>query len=317
VTAGRTAEELAVTAVPQARPDETAGTARERLVEAPFDLTTELAVCEGEILRGVVPIERLLAASPSTPLIELLEEPPTVEPCADREAVALLAATEACRAVAVVDDQGRFRGLVPAVPLLVVLREEHEEDLARLVGMRSAATNARSASEEPVHRRLWHRLPWLGVGLLGAMGASAIVGAFEVQLRKEVLLALFVPAVVYMADAVGTQTETVVIRGVAVGVPISQVFRRELAAGIIIGALVGLAFFPFVVVAWGDARIAATAAIALFVSSSVATMVAMVLPYALVQAGQDPAFGSGPLATVIQDLLSILVYFAVALVLVE
>jgi magnesium transporter len=149
------------------------------------------------------------------------------------------------------------------------------------------------------------------------MGASAIVGAFEVQLRKEVLLALFVPAVVYMADAVGTQTETVVIRGVAVGVPISQVFRRELAAGIIIGALVGLAFFPFVVVAWGDARIAATAAIALFVSSSVATMVAMVLPYALVQAGQDPAFGSGPLATVIQDLLSILVYFAVALVLVE
>lgn len=286
-------------------------------MDASFDLATEIAVCEGEVLRGLVTIERLLAANASTPLVKLLEEPPIVAPGADREAVALLAAHEARRAVAVVDVQGRFRGLVPAEPMLVALREEHEEDLARLAGMRSAATNARSASEEPVHRRLWHRLPWLGVGLLGAMGASAIVGAFEAQLRKEVLLALFVPAVVYMADAVGTQTETVVIRGLAVGVPIGRVFRRELGAGVIIGALVGMAFFPFVIVAWGDVQIAATAAIALFVSSSVATIVAMVLPYALVQVGQDPAFGSGPLATVIQDVLSILVYFAVALALVE
>ena len=67
-------------------------------------------------------------------------------------------------------------------------------------------------------RRLWHRLPWLALGLLGAMASAAVVGAFEEQLRDQVLLAFFVPAVVYMADAVGTQTEAVVIRGMSVGV---------------------------------------------------------------------------------------------------
>ncbi len=70
---------------------------------------------------------------------------------------------------------------------------------------------------EPVARRLWHRLPWLGLGLLGAMASAVIVGAFEEEIREEVLLAFFLPAVVYMADAVGTQTETVVIRGMALG----------------------------------------------------------------------------------------------------
>lgn len=66
---------------------------------------------------------------------------------------------------------------------------------------------------------------------------------------------------------------------------------------------------------WGNGRLAATVGIALFVSSSIATLIAMVLPYFLARFGRDPAFGSGPLATVIQDLLSILVYFAVAVAL--
>jgi magnesium transporter len=101
----------------------------------------------------------------------------------------------------------------------------------------------------------------------------------------------------------------------AVGVPIRDIVWRELAAGAIIGALIGATFFPFTLAVWGNGRIAATVAIALFISSSIATLVAMVLPYALARLGHDPAFGSGPLATVIQDLLSILVYFAVGVTL--
>jgi magnesium transporter len=192
---------------------------------------------------------------------------------------------------------------------------EHDEDVARLGGLRASTSLARSAAEEPVRRRLWHRFPWLVIGLLGAMVSAGIVGAFEGEIREEVLLALFVPAVVYMADAVGTQTEAVVIRGMAVGVSIRDIVWRELAAGAIIGALIGATFFPFTLAVWGNGRIAATVAIALFISSSIATLVAMVLPYALARLGHDPAFGSGPLATVIQDLLSILVYFAVGVAL--
>jgi magnesium transporter len=200
--------------------------------------------------------------------------------------------------------------------LLQILEHEHEEDLARLGGFLAGASAARAASEESVLRRLWHRLPWLALGLVGAMASALVVGAFEEEIQKQVLLAFFVPAVVYMADAVGTQTETVVIRGMALGVSIRSVFARELGTGLVIGALLGSLFFPFALVAWGDAPVAAAVALSLGVSCSVATVVAMALPYALARLGRDPAFGSGPLATVIQDLLSILAYFGVAVLLV-
>jgi magnesium transporter len=119
-----------------------------------------------------------------------------------------------------------------------------------------------------------------------------------------------------MADAVGTQTETVVIRGMALGIRIRTVFARELVTGLVIGALLGSLFLFFALAAWSEARVAAAVALSLAISCSVATLVAMALPYALARFGRDPAFGSGPLATVIQDLLSILAYFGVAVLLV-
>jgi magnesium transporter len=205
---------------------------------------------------------------------------------------------------------------VPAGRLLQVLEMEHEEDLARIGGFLSGASQARTAAEETVARRLWHRLPWLALGLLGAMASAAVVGAYEEEIRKEVLLAFFVPAVVYMADAVGTQTEAVVIRGMAMGISIRSVFARELAGGIVIGALLGALFFLFVLAVWSEMRVAAAVSLALGISCSIASLVAMALPYGLARLGRDPAYGSGPLATVIQDLLSILAYFAVASLLV-
>ena len=120
--------------------------------------------------------------------------------------------------MAVVGEDGRFIGLVPPARLLGVLEQEHEEDLARLGGFLSRSRLAQRAAEETLARRLWHRLPWLLIGLLGAMGSAVIVGWFEDELREQILLALFIPAVVYMADAVGTQTETLVIRGLAAGI---------------------------------------------------------------------------------------------------
>jgi magnesium transporter len=196
--------------------------------------------------------------------------------------------------------------------MLAVLLAEHDEDLARLGGFMAGSERARSAAEEDVKQRLWHRLPWLLIGLLGAMASAVIVGAFEQQLEKKVLVAFFVPAVVYMADAVGTQTEAVVIRGLSVGVTLRPIVARELLTGLTIGLAIGGAFLPFALLAWGDAEVAVAVAIALVASCSFATIVAMALPWAFQRAGSDPAFGSGPLATVIQDLLSIAVYLAIA-----
>jgi magnesium transporter len=85
---------------------------------------------------------------------------------------------------------------------------------------------------------------------------------------------------------------------------------------LIVGVLIGAAFFPFALAVWGDEQVAAVVAVALVISCSVATVVAMALPYAIARLGGDPAFGAGPLATVIQDLLSILAYFTVAVLLI-
>ena len=313
-----TAAELAVSGVPRAEPRSSAGEMRAALAGEPFETAIDVAVCDHELLLGLVPIERVLAADYDTLLEDLLDETRVVVAAGtDREQVAWRVAHDLRRSAAVVDEDGRFLGVVPPETLLRVMLAEHEEDVARLGGLRASTSLARAASEEPVRRRLWHRLPWLVIGLLGAMVSAFIVGAFEEQIRNEVLLALFVPSVVYMADAVGTQTEAVVIRGMAVGVSIRDIVWRELASGAIIGVLIGATFFPFTLAVWGNGRIAATVAIALFISSSIATLVAMVLPYALARLGHDPAFGSGPLATVIQDLLSILVYFAVGIALLQ
>jgi magnesium transporter len=304
-----------VTDVPRASPETPAAAARQLVGNGRYRAVRNIALVAGERFVGAVAAEELLAAAPSRPLRELAFSPITVVPGEDLERAAHRAAQEGGSIVAVVDDDGRFHGFVPPEQLLQVLELEHEEDLARLGGFVSRAAEARLASEEAVPRRLWHRLPWLALGLAGAMGSALIVSAFEDELRKEVLLAFFIPAVVYMADAVGTQTETVMIRGMAVGVPVRRVLGRELVTGAVIGLLVGAAFFPFAFVVWGDAPVAASVAIALFVSCSVATLVAMALPAALSRFGRDPAFGSGPLATVIQDLLSIAAYFGVAMAL--
>jgi magnesium transporter len=262
---------------------------------------TEIAVLAGDRLIGVVPVERVLTAADDATLGDLAAPATVVAADADVEIATRAAARAGRRTVAVVDDRGRFTGLIPSERLLQVLEREHELDLARLGGFLSRASVARTASEEAVGRRLWHRLPWLALGLGGAMASAAIVGSFEQELQEEVLLAFFVPAVVYMADAVGTQTETVVIRAMSIGIPVRAMLVRELLTGLVIGTLVGLAFVPFAAAIWGDARVAATVGISLTVSCAV---------------GRDPAFGSGPLATVVQDLLSILAYFGIAALLV-
>jgi magnesium transporter len=95
-----------------------------------------------------------------------------------------------------------------------------------------------------------------------------------------------------------------------VGIPIRHVVRREILTGLLVGLALSLAFFPVALWRWGEQDVALAVFLSLFAACSTATLVAMVLPWFLTRLGKDPAFGSGPLATVIQDLLSILIYFA-------
>jgi magnesium transporter len=111
---------------------------------------------------------------------------------------------------------------------------------------------------------------------------------------------------------VGTQTEVLAVRGLAVGVSIREIVFKELLAGFLIGVCISAAFFPFCLLLYGDASLAVAVSVALLVSATMASVVALVLPWILSSMGKDPAFGSGPISTVIQDLLSIAIYLALA-----
>ena len=300
------------TRVPIAHPDERVGDFRGRLAGERFDSAGDVAVVVAGRLVGTARIEDVLAASADATLGDLMDrDPPSIAPGTDQERAAWHAVQHRQTSIAVVDEAGRFQGLIPSWRLLGVLLREHDEDMARLGGFLHDSEVARTASEERVARRFWHRLPWLLVGLTGALFAAVIVGRFQDQLEANVLVALFIPGIVYMADAVGTQTETVLIRGLSVGIPVGRVVGRELVTGLLVGVVLAGVFVPIGLAAWGDADVVVAVALALFAACSTATIVAMALPALIKRLGADPAFGSGPLATVIQDLASILIYFAI------
>ena len=303
--------------VPIAAPEETVASVLDRMRGERFDSAVVVAVCSGQQLVGLLTIERLLAAPGQATLATVMDsEPPVVRPGVDQEHAAWLAAQRAEPGLAVVDEHGRFRGLIPPQRLAAILLEEHDEDMARLGGFLKSSATARSASEESVARRLWHRLPWLAVGLIGAMLTAILLGSIEDQISANVAVAYFIPAIVYLADAVGTQTETLAIRGLSVGVGIGRVAGREAATGLLVGLVLAAAMLPTISLLWHDVALAVTVSLAVLCASTIATVVAMALPYLLHRLGYDPAFGAGPLATVVQDLLSIVIYLgAVRLIL--
>lgn len=312
----RTAVEQFVTSrVPVCGPDDTAGTVRDALVGARHDVVDDIAVCDPEDgrLLGVIPGVRLSAAESSTPVRELMDpDPPVVTPGLDGEPAAWKAVEHGEVSLAVVDDDGSFRGFVPPTRLLAALLRTHDEDFARLGGYLSSTSSARVTFQEPLRRRLWHRVPWLMLGLAGAAASAWVVGGFDDRLDADVRLAFFIPGVVYMADAVGAQTDALIIRGLSVGASMRRGLWREAVTGALMGLIFFAVSFPAVLLVLGSADLALTVAITLFAASTVATLVAVVLPLALHRSGRDPAFGSGPLGTVVRDLLSLLIYFAVA-----
>jgi magnesium transporter len=315
-----TAGQLLVARVPHAAPDDRAGATLSRVQGHPFDYAGAVyLVAPDGTFAGVVPMTRLLAAKSETPLRELhVAAVPTVHAGTDQERVATLAIHHGLPAVPVLDRAGALLGVVPPEVLLEVLRHEHVEDLHRLAGIRHETTRARTAIEAPPLRRARDRLPWLLAGLAGSVLATAVMASFEEALRAQVAIAFFVPAIVYLADAVGTQTEAVAVRGISLShAPLARLVWGEVRTGALIGSTLGALAFLGIWTWLGDARLAAAVALSLLVASAVATTIGFAFPYALARTGRDPAYGSGPIATIIQDVFSLLVYFTIVAILVR
>jgi magnesium transporter len=292
---------------------ETAAAARRRLAaEPPQSIELMCVVDDAGRLLGALPGGRLVTLADGVTLREAMNPAyPRVRADTDQERAASLALHHGVDALPVVDHEDRLLGVMPAQALLQVLRREHVEDLHRLAGIRRETAQARHAIEDPPVRRARHRLPWLLVGLAGGALATAAMAGFEATIERAVAVAFFVPALVYLADAIGTQSEAVAVRGLSLTrAGIAHLLAGELRTGMLIGAALGvIAFLPIMLV-FGT-RLAAAVATSIFIAGSIAAAIGIGLPWLLARRGLDPAYGSGPVATVIQDILTIVVYFMV------
>lgn len=241
----------------------------------------------------------------------------TIHPEVDQEHAAYLALKHNIKALPVVDRERRFLGVLPSDAILAILHREMHEDTLHKIGIHHHGAHhehmLESAERIPIFPSFLHRLPWLAVGLFGGLAVANVVDAFEATLEKNLILAAFIPLVVYMGDAVGTQMEALIIRDLAVENRIHflhylmhQLAVVALMAGVFGGAIVvvGPLFLTMKV------SIVISISLALAILSSVCT--GLLIPYALSRLRTDPANASGPTATIIQDFLSVLIYFSIA-----
>jgi magnesium transporter len=298
--------------VPTGQANETLAEVLARLPGNVFDSADAIYVVDrAGRLQGLVPFPALLAERPERTLGQVMQSGPSVRTETDQEKAALVALRHGVSAVAVVDQESRLLGVVPGHTLLRVLWREHSEDVHRLAGVLREEEQAQAAVEGPPRRRLLRRLPWLLAGLGGSVIATAVMARFERAIEERVAIAFFIPAIVYLADAVGTQTEAMVVRYLAVGhAPLGRLLRGELTTGLLIGACLIALVFPATLVSFGDVWLATAVAVAVGTAGLVACGVGLVFPWLLSRVGRDPAFGSGPVATIVQDVLSLLIYFA-------
>ena len=264
-------------------------------------------------LAGVIPLARLISLDPARSVgSAIVPSFPLVRSEEDQERAASIALHHRVDALPVIDAEGRALGVLPSQVIMQVLRREHVEDLHRLAGIRHENAQARHAIEDSPLRRVRHRLPWLLVGLAGSGVATAAMARFESVLQANVAVAFFVPAIVYLADAIGTQSETIAVRGLSLTrAGIARLVAGELRAGLLIGLALGLCAFPAVQVAFGNWRLSLAVACAILAAGCVAAVMGMSLPWLFARLRRDPALGAGPVGTIIQDVLSILVYFEI------
>jgi magnesium transporter len=265
-------------------------------------------------LAGVLPLKILVVAPRDMIVRDLMEEDPkTLPPEADQEEAVKLFTKYKLKSIPVVSPDRSILGVVVYRDIFEVASQEVEEDFAKMAGAEMPAANL---TPWQTARR---RLPWLVITCVGGLGVSAIIRGFEDTLAEVIALATFSPLIAGMGGNVGSQTATVVVRGLATGeIKKGQEARtvlREFTSGAMLGsvyaAVLAMAAFALYGGRYGW-RFSAVVGAAMFISMCTAATMAALNPFLLRRAGADPATAAGPLITTTTDLLSNLVYFGLA-----
>lgn len=272
------------------------------------------------VLIGVLSLRDLILAPPEASVRDrMTPEVIAVALDTDQEEVARVIAKYDLLAVPVVDRFHRLRGIVTVDDVVDVLHEEAAEDLYSAGGVTVESHDEEMLILGRIRDAVKARLPWLLVTCLGGMLAGSVVHSFQRTLDGVTAAAMFMPLLAGMGGNVGTQSVTIVVRGMATGYidkgEILKVVLRESRVGVILGCLLGVAVF---LVAWfwhGDQRLGMVVGLALMANMTTAATVGALTPQAFRAFGIDPAVASGPFITTSIDVVGLTIYFTLISVL--
>lgn len=265
-------------------------------------------------LLGVVSLRDLLLASSTAPILEVMtENVVTVRPETDQEEVARTMARYDFSALPVTDEPGKLLGVITVDDVIDVLTQEQTEDVQRLGGV------------EPIEEGYFHtgfwtfvrkRMLWLSLLFVGQFFTGTALRHFDVVIQSVATLSFYIPLLISTGGNSGSQSASLIIRGLAVGdITTShflKVFLRELGQGLVMGIMLA-AVGVFRVWLWGDGiGFMITFGLTLVVIVTMGCVVGAMFPLLLRRIGLDPATSSAPFIATVIDLLGIVAYFSVA-----
>jgi magnesium transporter len=270
---------------------------------------------ENDLLLGVVGLRELVSSHSETLVRDLMvQDVITVSVTTDQEDCARILSRYGFLALPVVDEIGRLVGVITADDLIEVTEEEATEDMYRMVGI---------TGEErvfgPVHLSVLKRLPWLVINIVTLLIAITVVDAFEPVIASMVALAIFLPLVSGEGGNAGSQTSTVIVRGIALGEVGERnglrVLNREVAVAFINGAILGLGTGLVVYVWKGEWVLSLAIALAMVLNFLTAATAGVLVPLGLKKANVDPALASAAFITGFTDTFGFLFFLGIASVL--
>ncbi len=278
-------------------------------VEMPFYL---YVVDEYGKLVGVSSLRQLVVVPPETPLKDFMSTDVfSVQTDMDQEEVAKIVARYDILAVPVVDGANRLVGIVTVDDVIDILRKEATEDILKMAGAGEEFVETKS-----IFKSTRIRLPWLFASCMGGIIAFFIIGKFEESLLKFTYLAAFIPVIMGMGGNIGTQSSTIVVRGLATGRlnvrDIWSVVFKELSIGLILGLVYGSMIGIVAQFRYSLLALAVSVALAVLSSMSLAALVGSLVPMAFARVNIDPAVATGPFVTTAIDIISVFFYFLIA-----
>ena len=270
-----------------------------------------------DVLKGVVPLRQIIVSTPDTLIKDIMIENIISAPVdMDQEEVSHIFEKYGFMAIPVVDHNGEILGIITVDDVMEIMKEEYTEDMFRLAGLDEEEKVAGT-----VIGAIKSRLPWLLVNLVTATLAAKTVSLFENTIAQIVALATFMPMVAGMGGNAGSQTLTLIIRGIAIG-EISyenqaDILKKEIAIGIINGLCLGLVVGVLGYFWVGSLVFGFVIGTAMLLNLIVATISGYLVPVLLKKVGIDPALASAVFVTTVTDVLGFFFFLGLATVMLQ